>query len=87
MIVIHFVTALWCPSCLIMRPRYATILKQHSDWRIIEHDYDFDESYIEQEKIGKILPVAIFVDGDREVLRLIGEKSLKEISKMIQECL
>lgn len=87
MIIIHFVTALWCPSCLTMRPRYATILKQHSDWQIVEHDYDFDELYIEQEKIGKILPVAIFMDGDREILRLIGEKSLKEINTTILECL
>ena len=39
----------------------------------------------EEYEVGEKLPVFIFLDGDKEIGRLIGEKSLEEIKKYIEE--
>jgi|GEM_PF-211768 len=80
---IILVTAIWCPSCLIMRPRYAAIIKKIPSAIFTEMDYDTDAASIEAFHIGKILPVAIGQMDGREVFRLIGEKSMKELEKVL----
>lgn len=78
--------ALWCPSCLIMRGVYDKLLKERN---IPIHDVDIDLSPKEADhyRPGTILPVLIFFDGDVERLRIVGEKSKKEIIKRLEELL
>lgn len=72
--------AVWCPACLIMKPRWAEIEKENS-WSESEY-FEYDDSSLEVEKynIGKDIPVFIFLDKDgKELTRLKGEISKKEI--------
>lgn len=74
------VSAVWCPSCLILKKH---IKKLTSDYVInIKYlDYDLDEEEVKDLDVGKVLPVIIV--GDK---RLIGEKSFKEIEDFLKEC-
>jgi thiol-disulfide isomerase/thioredoxin len=58
--------AMWCPGCLIMRPRLNEIKKLYPDIEVIEYDYDENEDLVEKFSIGNILPVFIFTMGDKE---------------------
>ena len=51
--------AIWCPACLIMRPRYNKVLNNYTDIENIEYDYDMDSDMVDKYKVGKILPEAI----------------------------
>lgn len=78
--------AMWCPGCLIMRPRLDEIKKVYPQVEIVEYDYDENEDLIDKWQIGHILPVFIFLDkNDNELKRLVGEISVKEFSKSIEE--
>ena len=77
------ITAVWCPACLIMRPRYAS-LKDTYSFHFIEYDYDMDEEIVEQYHLGTTLPVAILLRDGQEILRIIGEKTTDEIKTMIE---
>ncbi len=79
------VSAIWCPSCLIMRSRINEIKKMYSHIEIEEYDYDENEDLVNEMAIGKILPVFIFMNNDKEIKRLIGEKTVKELSDCIEE--
>lgn len=76
--------AIWCGGCLVMNKTWAK-LKDNYNFEYEELDYDMDEDEVEKYKPGKILPVFIFVDDDKEIDRLIGEVSYKELlNKMIE---
>lgn len=67
--------AVWCNGCLVMRPRWAEIEKEHP-WLTTQY-VDFDT---EKDMVGKyaitsgVLPVCIFLDKDgKEILRFTGE--------------
>ena len=76
------ITAIWCPSCIIMRPRYYQYFK-NLNIEINELDFDDDEKEIEKYKIGRTLPVCIVLNGEEEVIKIIGEKSEKELNKLL----
>ena len=78
------ISAMWCPACLIMRSRIAKI-----DLNIeqVEYDYDLDDEVVSKYNVGDILPVYILIDGDKEVRRLIGEKSEDELSEFLKGCM
>lgn len=83
---IVLITALWCPSCLIMRPRYQTIVSSHDDLTIEEFDYDENPQLIKEKKIGSTLPVAIICDEQgMEVSRFVGEFSLKKLIEKFKQ--
>ncbi len=83
MMKVIMITAIWCPSCIIMRSRYDELLKHYNITKI-EYDFDDDTAMIAPFKIGSILPVVIFMKDDEEVLRIIGEKSKKELTKLLE---
>lgn len=81
-------TAIWCPACLIMRPRLEDIFRNMKIESIVEYDYDTDINEVEKWNIGSVLPVTIITDNnDQEVLRIIGEKSKKELTELIDNVL
>ena len=78
------VSAMWCPSCLIMHDMMDEILNEKG-LEVISYDYDFDSDKVEEYNVGKILPVYIFFDGEKEKKRIVGEHSKKEIEDEINE--
>ena len=78
------ITALWCSGCLVMNKNWNEVLKQ----RNVETenlDYDMDEEEVAKYNPGKILPVFIFIKDDKEVKRVVGEKSVDEMIQIIDE--
>jgi thiol-disulfide isomerase/thioredoxin len=77
--------AIWCPGCLIMRPRWQDIEKE-INLDSVYLDYDDDKEEVLKYNVGKILPVFIFLDNNGiELTRLIGEVSKKKILETIEE--
>ena len=74
------ISAVWCSSCIIMKSRFNEIIKD-KDIEVISLDYDIDD--IEGYNVGEILPVFIKIENDKEVSRLVGEHSKKEIESFI----
>jgi hypothetical protein len=66
-----------------MRSRYTELFK-NLNVQITEYDFDDDFEEIRPLNIGAILPVVIFINNHQEVLRIIGEKSKKELLKLTE---
>ena len=73
------ISAVWCPSCLLLNKHLKQIEKDYSDIEIIKYDYDLDEDEIIKYDVGKTLPVLILDDK-----RLVGEKSYDEIKEFLK---
>ena len=79
------ITAVWCLSCILMNERIGNVLRNVNDLELIELDFDDDEDRVEEYNIGKTLPVLIKLDGNnKEIGRIIGEKSEKEIEEFLE---
>ena len=80
------ITAIWCSSCLIMNKNLNKLQNKFKQINIDKLDYDLDEEEVKKYNIGKILPVIIIKDEyDREIDRLVGEKTYKEIAEFIEK--
>lgn len=79
------ITAMWCMSCLAMKKVWKKVFSDYPELKIVDYDLDFDKDKVEQYNIGKILPVLIVFKDDLEVSRIIGEKSNKELTRLIKE--
>jgi len=80
---IMLITAVWCPSCLIMRPRYQAYVQKHLEFSFEEVDFDDNPSLVKKLSVAKTLPVAIIYTGEREVVRLIGELSAQNVEEKL----
>ena len=76
------ISSVWCPSCLIMHPRYEELSKKYN-LELINYDYDVDTDVVNKYNIGDVLPVCIILKNE-EVNRIIGEKSTKELNNIIE---
>ena len=77
------ISAVWCPSCLLLKKNIKKLKNNYLDIDIETLDYDFDEEEVKAYNVGKILPVIIIKDNkDR---RLIGEKTYDEILGFLKE--
>ena len=72
------VSAVWCPSCLILK-KHLKKIKEEYNLEIEMLDYDFDEEKVLELNVGDKLPVIISYKDNVEVNRLIGEKTYDEI--------
>ena len=81
---IVLISAIWCPSCIIMHERIEKVAKL-LNIDLIELDYDDNEEEVKTYQIDKILPVMILTNNNQEVLRLIGEKEENEIINKIKD--
>lgn len=79
------ISAIWCPSCLIMEKRWKKIEHGYPQIEFEDYDYDEHEEMCEALEIGKKLPVCIFYKEDKEIGRMIGEKSEKEMIEKLEE--
>jgi len=78
--------AVWCPGCIIMRPRWKEIEKENLWLNTEYYDYDEKEEIAKKWNVTSILPVFIFLDNNnKEVLRLNGEQSKKKLLELINK--
>lgn len=77
------VGALWCSACLITNKALNKIKDEYENIEIISLDYDYDEEEVLKYNVGTTLPELIFFIDNKEVKRLKGEKSYKEIKEVI----
>lgn len=78
------ISAIWCGGCLVMNKVWKK-LKENFDYEFVEYDYDMDEEEVQKYTPGEILPVFIFFNDDKEVMRITGEMSYEEMIKRIEE--
>ena len=78
------INAIWCSGCLVMNKIWKKILKS-KNIETINLDYDMDEAEVKKYNVGDVLPVFIFYKDDKEVKRIVGETSEKELLKIIEE--
>lgn len=74
------ISAVWCPSCLILKKNLKKLKENYTDLEIETLDYDFDEEEVAKYNVGEKLPVIICNDK-----RLIGEKSYEEVEEFLKE--
>jgi len=75
------ISAVWCPSCLLLK-KHLKKLKQEYEMDIELLDYDLDD--IEEYNIGNTLPVIISFINNKEIDRLIGERTYEEIINYLE---
>jgi len=68
-----------------MSEKYDRLKSEFSNFEYINFDFDFDKDKTAKYNIGKILPILIIEKNNEEILRIIGEKSYKELKKQIEE--
>ncbi len=73
------ITSLGCTSCVFMNK----ILSDIPELEIVSYDYYDDNEIVKDFNIGRILPVLIFIDNDKEIARLAGEHSKKEVLEIL----
>ena len=78
------ITAMWCPSCLIMNSMIDDIISKFN-LEMISLDFDLDQDQVSKYSVGNILPVLIKIDNDNnEISRLVGEHTEKEIEEFLE---
>lgn len=77
--------ALWCPACLITNKALDKIIDENDNIELINLDYDFDEEEVKKYNVGETLPVLIFEKDNKELFRIVGEKTYDEIMKAVGE--
>lgn len=77
------ISAMWCPSCILMNNVFNRLKKAYPSIEFLEYDYDFDEEKVKPYNLGDVLPVFIF-EENMELERIQGEHSYEEIEKIIK---
>lgn len=78
--------AVWCPGCIVMKPRWGEIEKENPWLHNEYYDFDQDKEIVEKYNINESLPAFVFLnkDGD-EFLRLNGEISKEKLLEIINQ--
>ncbi len=79
------ISAMWCSGCLVMKKIWKNLEQKYSDIEYIDLDYDYDEEEVKKYNVGKIVPINIFYKDDKEVERLVGEKTIDEVEEVIKK--
>lgn len=78
--------AVWCPGCLVMKPRWAEIESENPWLQTEMHDFDEDKEAVNKYNITDTLPSFVFLDKDgNEFLRLNGEVEKDRLVQIINE--
>jgi thiol-disulfide isomerase/thioredoxin len=78
--------AVWCPGCLVMKPRWKEIETENSWLQTGYYDFDKDKEMVEKYQITNVLPVFVFLDKNgNEFLRLNGEIDKDKLIEIISQ--
>lgn len=76
--------AIWCPGCLIMKPRWAEIEQENSWLKNDYYDFDTDKDAVKKYSITDKLPTFVFLDKNgNEIIRLSGETKKDKLIELI----
>ena len=78
------ISAVWCPSCLILKKHLKKIVSEYPNVEIETLDYDFDEDEVKKYDVSDKLPVIISMTDNNENGRLVGEKDYTEILEFLK---
>ena len=78
------ISAIWCPSCLIMEKVWKNLEEELPEIEFISYDYDLDDE-VDNYNPGDILPIIILENNNQELTRFIGEKTKEEIIEGIRK--
>ncbi len=73
------ITSPGCSSCIFINK----ILEEIQELEIVSYDYYEDNEIVKELNIGRVLPVLIFINNGKEVARLSGEHTKKEILEIV----
>jgi len=78
--------AVWCPGCIVMKPRWKELEGRYS-WLETEYiDYDDEREKADRYGVDDKLPVFVFLAEDgSELARLKGEVTEDKLEKKILE--
>lgn len=79
------ITAMWCMSCLTMKKVWKKVFLNYPNVEIIDYDFDFDRDSIQDLQVGNILPELIIYKNEKEIGRIVGEHSKKDLLKKLGE--
>ena len=71
------ISSSWCVSCIVMNKIWRELQEKYPEYEYIEYDYDIDD--VSEYNVGNILPVIIIYKDNKEIKRIIGEKTKQEI--------
>ena len=74
------ISAVWCPSCLLLKKHLKKLKQDYPDIEFEILDYDFDDEKVKSYNVGNKLPVMIYNNN-----RLIGEKDYDEIISFLKD--
>lgn len=77
------ISSSWCVSCIVMNKVWKKIQEKHPEYEYVEYDYDIDD--VSEYNVGNILPVIIIYKDNKELKRIIGEKTEKDILKEVED--
>lgn len=79
--------AVWCPGCLVMKPRWKEIEAEHPWLKTEYHDFDTDKEAVQTYKIDHtLMPAFVFLDTQgNELLRLNGEVEKEKLVSLIEK--
>ncbi|NLE07085.1 MAG: thioredoxin family protein [Parcubacteria group bacterium] len=78
--------AVWCPGCLVMKPRWKEIETENPWLKNEYYDFDLDKEMVGKYKIDKNLPTFVFLDKEgNEFMRLNGEVEKKKLIEIINQ--
>ncbi len=78
------ISALWCGACLITNKAWKK-LQDNYDFEAIDLDYDLDEEEVSKFSPGNVLPIFLFLEGEKEIGRIQGEVSYEELEAKLLE--
>ena len=77
--------AVWCPGCVIMKPRWEEIEKEMPELETEYFDADESKEILEKYEV-KNLPTFIFLDKNENViLKMENEVSKEDLLEIIEE--
>lgn len=77
------ISAVWCPSCLVMKKVIKDIESNFNELKITKYDYDLNEDDIKDYNVGNNLPLFILIKDGIEISRMSGEHSYEEMVNFI----
>ena len=78
------ISAIWCPSCLIMEKVWKELKEELPNIEYVSYDYDLDDE-TDNYNPGDVLPIIILENNNKELTRFIGEKTKNEIIEGIKK--
>lgn len=76
--------AMWCPACIKLNKFWNEIKNENDNLTFEELDIDMDEEEVLKYNVKDILPVIILLDNEKEIKRIIGEKTKEEINTFLK---